>query len=135
MRISRSTVPVERAHEHAVSDSERRLRPGEATAGARVLYYLGTQRADLTFASIDGARVLLIGGVPFPETILMWWNFVARTPEEIRTARDDWEATGVLAKFPPTRGQFSPGADAARAAQPRELKRKRAAPLRARAQP
>jgi hypothetical protein len=21
----------------------------------------------------------------------MWWNFVARTPEEIRDARDDWE--------------------------------------------
>jgi hypothetical protein len=22
----------------------------------------------------------------------MWWNFVARTPDEIRAARDDWEA-------------------------------------------
>jgi len=22
----------------------------------------------------------------------MWWNFVARTPDEIRQARDDWEA-------------------------------------------
>jgi len=36
--------------------------------------------------------VLLIGGPPFPEAILMWWNFVARTPDEIRQARDDWEA-------------------------------------------
>jgi hypothetical protein len=35
--------------------------------------------------------VLLIGGPPFPETILMWWNFVARTPEEITRARADWE--------------------------------------------
>jgi quercetin 2,3-dioxygenase len=34
---------------------------------------------------------LLIGGPPFPATILMWWNFVARIPEEIRDARDDWE--------------------------------------------
>jgi hypothetical protein len=34
---------------------------------------------------------LLIGGPPFPETILMWWNFVARTPEEIAEARTDWE--------------------------------------------
>ena len=36
--------------------------------------------------------MLLIGGPPFPETILMWWNFVARTPEEISEARADWEA-------------------------------------------
>jgi hypothetical protein len=36
--------------------------------------------------------VLFIGGPPFPEAILMWWNFVARTPEEIAAARDDWQA-------------------------------------------
>jgi redox-sensitive bicupin YhaK (pirin superfamily) len=58
----------------------------------RVLYYLGMQRTDASFASRGGARLLLIGGPPFPETILMWWNFVARTPEEIRVARDDWES-------------------------------------------
>jgi len=57
----------------------------------RVLYYLGMHRTDAAFASGNGARLLLIGGPPFPETILMWWNFVARTPEEIRDARDDWE--------------------------------------------
>lgn len=46
----------------------------------------------MTLASREGARVLLVGGEPFPETILMWWNFVARTPAEIREAREDWEA-------------------------------------------
>jgi hypothetical protein len=40
---------------------------------------------------IDGRRILLIGGPPFPETILMWWNFVARTADEIMQARADWE--------------------------------------------
>jgi quercetin 2,3-dioxygenase len=57
----------------------------------RVLYYLGVERSDVAFASQSGARLLLIGGPPFPETILMWWNFVARTPVEIRDAREDWE--------------------------------------------
>jgi len=57
-----------------------------------VLYYLGSQRSSLSFHSLAGGRVLLIGGPPFPETILMWWNFVARTPEEIAQARADWEA-------------------------------------------
>ena len=58
---------------------------------ADALHYLGTQRAEATFASKAGARVLLVGGPPFPEKILMWWNFVARTPEEIVEARADWE--------------------------------------------
>lgn len=56
-----------------------------------ILYYLGSQRGSVTFSSRAGGRVLLIGGPPFPEKILMWWNFVARTPEEIAQARVDWE--------------------------------------------
>jgi redox-sensitive bicupin YhaK (pirin superfamily) len=57
----------------------------------RSLYYLGTRRSETSFASSTGGRLLLIGGPPFPETILMWWNFVARSGEEITRARDDWE--------------------------------------------
>jgi quercetin 2,3-dioxygenase len=57
----------------------------------RHLYYLGTSRSSVSFNSRKGCRVLLIGGPPFPETVLMWWNFVARTPEEIAQARTDWE--------------------------------------------
>ncbi len=36
--------------------------------------------------------VLLIGGEPFTEQLLMWWNFIGRTHEEIVEARNDWEA-------------------------------------------
>lgn len=56
------------------------------------LYYLGICREALEITSSTGCRLLLIGGLPFPEKILMWWNFVARTPEEILQAREDWEA-------------------------------------------
>ena len=48
-------------------------------------------RAEAGFSSAQGARLLLIGGEPFGETIIMWWNFVARTPDEIAQAREDWE--------------------------------------------
>jgi redox-sensitive bicupin YhaK (pirin superfamily) len=57
----------------------------------RVLYYLGTNRSEVRFTSRSGGRLLLIGGPPFAERILMWWNFVARTPQEIADARTDWE--------------------------------------------
>src|SRR6266545_2125652 len=57
------------------------------------LYYLGCGRRDLVLVSDrEPARLLLLGGAPFGETILMWWNFVARTTEEIMAAREDWRA-------------------------------------------
>jgi redox-sensitive bicupin YhaK (pirin superfamily) len=58
----------------------------------RMFHYIGTSRSAAQLSSRAGARVLVIGGPPFAERILMWWNFVARTPEEIADARADWEA-------------------------------------------
>ncbi len=69
-----------------------------------MLYYLGTDRDTICVSSDRGARVLLIGGPPFPETILMWWNFVARTPEEIAEAREDWESHRRFGDVPAYRG-------------------------------
>ena len=37
-----------------------------------------------------GSRVLLLGGEPFESPILLWWNFVGRTQEELRIAREQW---------------------------------------------
>ena len=37
------------------------------------------------------ARVLLLGGPPFGEDLLMWWNFVARTHDEIVEYRRLWQ--------------------------------------------
>ena len=87
----RLDIPLEPTFEHAVLlMSGDCVLDGEPLA-ERVLYYLGTARSDASVSSRAGARVLLIGGPPFPETILMWWNFVARTPDEIAEARTDWE--------------------------------------------
>jgi redox-sensitive bicupin YhaK (pirin superfamily) len=46
------------------------------------------------------ARFFVIGGEPFREQLVMWWNLVARTAEEITQARDDWAA----GRFAPVRG-------------------------------
>jgi redox-sensitive bicupin YhaK (pirin superfamily) len=57
------------------------------------LYYLGCGRRELALAcGPEPFRALLIGGAPFGETVLMWWNFVARNTEEIVAAREDWQA-------------------------------------------
>jgi redox-sensitive bicupin YhaK (pirin superfamily) len=85
-------IPLEPEHEHAVLVLTGDCALNGQSLSRDMLYYLGTQRTDVTLASVEGARVLLVGGVPFTEKILMWWNFVARTPDEIRQAREDWEA-------------------------------------------
>ena len=40
----------------------------------------------------DGAHAILLGGEPFREDLVMWWNFVARSHEEIDAARAAWES-------------------------------------------
>jgi quercetin 2,3-dioxygenase len=58
------------------------------------MLYLGTGRASLAFASERGSEFLLLGGVPFEEQIVMWWNFVARSDEQVVAARDRWTDGG-----------------------------------------
>ena len=85
------TLPLNSSHEHALlllaGDAEIEGQPLDE----RNLYYLGIARSQIRFGSRTGARLLLIGGPPFPESILMWWNFVARTPDEFAEARTAWE--------------------------------------------
>ena len=57
------------------------------------LAYLPVGHGSLTLAAgSDGARVLLIGGEPLGEKIVMWWNFVGRSHEEIVAYRAQWQA-------------------------------------------
>ena len=84
-------LPLTPAYEHAVLVMSGDCSLDGQPLEQRMLYYLGSARSDACFASRGGGRVLLIGGPPFPERILMWWNFVARTPDEIMQARADWE--------------------------------------------
>jgi quercetin 2,3-dioxygenase len=72
---------------------------GHALAERR-LYDLGEGRTSAAFTSHGGCRILLIGGLPFPEPILMWWNFVARTREEIVEARTAWEERRHFGEVP-----------------------------------
>ncbi|MDM1311795.1 pirin family protein [Acinetobacter indicus] len=45
---------------------------------------------DIEIELHQGARVLLLGGEPFESAILLWWNFVGRTQDELSEARDQW---------------------------------------------
>src|SRR3989441_125734 len=84
-------LPIDPHFEHAVLLVEGHVALGDRMLEPATLHYLGSGREQLALAVRAGARLVLLGGEPFGERIVMWWNFVARTPEEIVEARDDWE--------------------------------------------
>ena len=43
-------------------------------------------------AGAQGARVLVLGGAPFEEEVVMWWNFIGRTHEDVEAAREACQA-------------------------------------------
>ena len=64
---------------------------GEALAPGEWLYF-APGRTALDVQCGGEAQLLLLGGVPFGEDILVWWNFVARTQAELAQALADWNA-------------------------------------------
>ena len=64
----------------------------------------GQDTLALTNASDGTARVIVLGGPPFAEEIVMWWNFIGRTHQDIVQARADWEAAterfGTVTGYP-----------------------------------
>ena len=102
---AKMTLPLDSSFEHAALTlggapalNGEILEPG-------TLLYLGTGRASLEFVSSAASRTLLIGGVPFGEEILLWWNFVARTPAEMETATRDWIEGNRFGKVQGARGK------------------------------
>jgi quercetin 2,3-dioxygenase len=51
----------------------------------------GSDRLEVVNRGRHTARVMLLGGPPFPEQLLMWWNFVGRSHEDIAAYRQLWE--------------------------------------------
>ena len=110
---SRVRVPLDPAWEHALvgvegdvtcdghalrhRDASRRSAPvGRIRTSTQHLLYLGVRRADASrSSSASGATLFLLGGEPFEDDIVMWWNFVGRSHEEIVQAREDWEAASA----------------------------------------
>jgi redox-sensitive bicupin YhaK (pirin superfamily) len=101
----RLVVPIQASFEHALVPLRGSCRLEGRPLAIDTLYYLGCNRNELVL-NVEGeaSRLLLLGGAPFGETVLMWWNFVARRTEEIVAARDDWESCRRFGEVTPYRG-------------------------------
>jgi redox-sensitive bicupin YhaK (pirin superfamily) len=88
------TLALDPGFEHGVLVDTGAVTVAGTALGRTDLGYLAGGTAELTLVNPAdrAARVVLLGGPPFGEQIIMWWNFVARRHEEIVAFRDDWQA-------------------------------------------
>ncbi|MCW3845357.1 pirin family protein [Micromonospora yasonensis] len=87
-----ATLPLHRDFEYGLLAMSGAAEVDGVTLEVGALLYLGAGRDALSVRATPGSRLLLLGGTPFEEPLVMWWNFVGRSHEEIAAAREDWMA-------------------------------------------
>ena len=88
-------LPVREDFEYGVVAVDGSALVEGALIAPGLLAHLPPGQSEIRLSPAGGrrlARFFVLGGAPFGERLLMWWNFVARTGEEIAQARDDWAA-------------------------------------------
>jgi hypothetical protein len=85
-----SVVELRPDFEYALVVTSGALGAGGTMVEPGHLAYLGRGRGEITVASNGDTTALLLGGTPSDETLVMWWNFVARTQDEISDAYESW---------------------------------------------
>jgi quercetin 2,3-dioxygenase len=92
-------LAVEESFEYGVFVVAGAVVAESTTVGVDQLLYLGANRRNLRIRSQHGGRVIMLGGEPFAEDIVMWWNFIGRSHQKIVEFRSAWE--GRDRRFPP----------------------------------
>jgi redox-sensitive bicupin YhaK (pirin superfamily) len=85
-------VPLEPDFEYGLLASSGAADVEGAPLERGAMLYLGTGRRSLRVRAAQAGRLLLLGGEPFDERIVMWWNFVGRSGEEIADYAEQWNA-------------------------------------------
>ncbi|GAB3002355.1 pirin family protein [Amycolatopsis acidiphila] len=91
---ARLALDVDPAFEHGVLQDIGAITVAGTALATGDLAYLapGARRVELANTGDSPTRVLVLGGTPFTEEIVMWWNFVGRSHDEIAAFREAWEA-------------------------------------------
>jgi quercetin 2,3-dioxygenase len=86
-------LDVDPAHEHGVLVDTGVVSVQGTEVKEHALGYVAPGTGSLRLeAHAAGTRVLVLGGEPLGESIVMWWNFVGRSHDEIVAFRDAWQA-------------------------------------------
>ncbi|MFD6415753.1 pirin family protein [Streptomyces sp. NPDC060194] len=83
-------LPLEPDFEYAVLSMSGEAHVDGVPVLPGSMLYLGCGRRELPLRATSDAGLMLLGGEPFDEKIVMFWNFIGRDHEEIARAREDW---------------------------------------------
>lgn len=86
------SLPVDATHALALYVAEGEVSVGGMAVGRGMLAHLEDGAPLLSLRSEGGARLLVLGGTPLPEPLVIWWNFVVESVAEGRARYADWEA-------------------------------------------
>ncbi|MEY4312574.1 MAG: hypothetical protein RLZZ319_83, partial [Actinomycetota bacterium] len=93
--VGAASIPLVDSWEHGVLAVDGDITVNGEPLAKDSLFFLETGRHQLTVGG--HGRAILIGGAPFMEKIVMWWNFIGRSTDEIIAMRDAWN----LQTYPP----------------------------------
>ncbi len=88
---ARVQIPVEANFEYGVLVVEGEVSVNTHVVARGQLHYIPQGQGQIFLESLGGAKLILLGGEPFKEEIVMWWNFIARSHDEIVKMREDWQ--------------------------------------------
>ncbi|PPG48886.1 pirin [Rathayibacter sp. AY2B3] len=98
---ARVELPVEESWEYGVLVDAGPVAVEGADVARSDLAYLAPGRSHLVLTAGDaGARVVLLGGEPFAEELVMWWNFVGRSHDDVAAARERWQSDVIAGADP-----------------------------------
>jgi quercetin 2,3-dioxygenase len=86
------SIDIDPHHEYGILVTDGDLTIEGTLTERGSLLYLQPGRSQLQVSASGSARALLLGGEPFTEQIVMWWNFIGRDHDEIVDMRQAWES-------------------------------------------
>ncbi len=102
------TLRTDPGFEHGVLVDEGTIALDGVPGTRGQLLYRPPGTDTLTLSAAEDARLIVLGGAPLGEPIVMWWNFVARTHEEIVEHRERWQAQVAAAEAGERDGPYGP---------------------------
>ena len=90
---TRCEIPLDVTFEHGVLVDAGEVRVNGEPVARDELAFFDVGVGSLVFATGETpVRLVLIGGTPFTEELVMWWNFVGRSHEEMVAFREQWQS-------------------------------------------
>ncbi|MBH0053161.1 MULTISPECIES: pirin family protein [unclassified Salinibacterium] len=94
------TLTLDATFEHGVLVDAGDVTIADVETPEDHLAYLAPGLTELSITAATDTRLLLLGGEPLGEAIIMWWNFIGRSHDEIVMFRAQWQADVIEAGNP-----------------------------------